>query len=64
MLLFCPRGHNQTNLSAMGGLCEICLKIYPEEFACKDIECSSNDGSQHFHPTEDNYFIDINGNKF
>jgi hypothetical protein len=63
MLLFCPRGHDQTGLPAMGGLCKICIETYPDEFACHDASCPDAVKEQHFHPDERSYFIDIDGNK-
>jgi len=63
MLLFCLKGHDQTKLSAMGGLCETCIKLFPDEFACKNPECPDNEKGQHFHPDERSYFVDINGHR-
>ena len=63
MLLFCPRGHDQTNLPSMGGICELCIKEDPEIFECKDPNCEKNDKGQHFHPDERSYFLDIDGNR-
>lgn len=63
MLLFCPKGHDQTNLPAMGGLCEVCIKDYPEEFGCKDDNCPNKNKGRHFHPDERSYFVDIRGNR-
>lgn len=63
MLLFCPKGHDQTNLPAMGGLCKVCIETYPEEFSCKDTECKDTEKGQHFHPDERSYFVDIDGRK-
>lgn len=63
MLLFCPKGHDQTKLPAMGGLCEVCIQTHPEEFECKDLDCASHSDGQHFHPDERSYFVDIDGNK-
>jgi len=63
VLLFCPKGHEQTGLSAMGGLCEICVKSNPEEFECKDSNCPDKVKGQHFHPDERSYFVDVNGSR-
>jgi len=64
MLLFCPRGHEQTGQAAMGGICPICIKEDPEHFECKDNACPDVSKGQHFHPTEESYFTDIDGNKY
>lgn len=63
MLLFCPKGHDQTGLPAMGGLCETCIREHPEEFECKDENCPKKADGQHFHPDERSYFVDINGKR-
>lgn len=63
MVLFCLRGHNQTHLPAMGGLCEVCLKEDPESFSCKNTNCPDAVKGQHFHPPEDVYFLDADGNR-
>jgi hypothetical protein len=63
MILFCPKGHLQNGLPAMGGLCEICIKDHPEEFECKDGNCSDKGKGQHFHPDERSYFVDENGKR-
>lgn len=47
----------------MGGLCERCIEEDPDAFACKDPNCEDAHKGIHFHPPEDNYFVDINGNK-
>lgn len=65
MLLFCPKGHEQTGQPAMGGLCGVCIQLYPDEFACKDAECSNAvEGQQHFHPDERSYFLDVTGKRW
>lgn len=64
MLLFCPKGHEQTNLSAMGGLCEVCVKNNPDEFECKREDCPEKSKGQHFHPEDGPGFVDIDGNKW
>lgn len=63
MILFCPRGHDQTNLSAMGGVCETRIKEDPEAFSCKDPGCPDKSKGQHFHPSENTYFVDIDNNR-
>lgn len=63
MLLFCPKGHSQNNLPAMGGLCQVCIKLFPEEFQCKNLNCEDSEKGQHFHPDERSYFVDIEGNR-
>lgn len=64
MQVFCPRGHNQSRLPAMGGLCEICITTHPDEFKCKDPNCPHQKGDEpHFHPDERSYFVDEKGNR-
>lgn len=63
MLLFCPRGHEQTGLPALGGLCATCTQENPEYFKCKNPDCPNIEQSQHFHPTDESYFVDINGHR-
>lgn len=47
----------------MGGLCQTCIRTYPEEFECKDKNCPDKEKGQHFHPDERSYFVDINGDR-
>ncbi len=63
MLIFCPIGHIQNGLPAMGGICEICSRQKPENFICKESNCDAVE-SEHMHPDENrDYFLDINGNR-
>lgn len=64
MLLFCPRGHSQADLPAMGGLCPVCIEEKPEEFECKDSECPKSRDGRHFHVDARSYFVDLEGNKY
>ena len=64
MTIFCPSGHMQTNLSAMGDLCEACMMNDPEEFNCKRENCPTVSvmGPDHTHPEDGPGFVDLFGN--
>ena len=64
MILKCPKGHDQKDQPAMGGLCPVCIKENPKEFECKNDDCPDKDKGQHFHPDERSYFIDEFGIKY
>lgn len=64
MILRCPNGHIQNGHSAMGRLCETCIKLSPEDFVCKDQDCQQKSDTPHFHESEKAYFIDENGKKW